>query len=42
MKDLMEEIYFRTVPQLSQDDKDAIVKGMKQRGHTDLTWNAIR
>ncbi|KAK7727549.1 hypothetical protein SLS53_001220 [Cytospora paraplurivora] len=41
-KDLLEEIFFITNPQLTQGDKDNIVQGMKQRGHADLTWNAIR
>ncbi|KUI63197.1 hypothetical protein VP1G_10322 [Cytospora mali] len=41
-KDLLEEIYFRTAPQLSLDDKNAIVQGMENRGHPDISWNAIR
>lgn len=43
-KDLLEEIYFLMASRqlLTQDDKNIIVKGMQQRGHTDLSWNAIR
>ncbi|KAK2607802.1 hypothetical protein N8I77_006452 [Diaporthe amygdali] len=43
-RDLLEEIYFvmSSHQSLSQDDKDAVVAGMQQRGYTTLKWNAIR
>lgn len=43
-RDLLEEIYFvlSSRQSLSQEDKEAIVAGMQQRGHTSLNWNAIR
>jgi hypothetical protein len=43
-RDLLEEMYFvlSSRQPLSQEDKDAVVVGMKQRGYLSLTWNAIR
>lgn len=43
-RDLLEEIYLvlSSRQSLSQEDKDAIVAGMQQRGHVTLNWNAIR
>lgn len=43
-RDLLEEIYFvlSSSQPLSQEDKDAVVVGMRQRGYHNLTWNAIR
>lgn len=43
-RDLLEEIYFvlSSRQPLSQEDKDAVAAGMKQRGYQNITWNAIR
>ncbi|KAG6360653.1 hypothetical protein INS49_011718 [Diaporthe citri] len=43
-RDLLEEIYLvlSSRQPLSQEDKDAVAAGMKQRGYQNLTWNAIR
>lgn len=43
-RDLLEEIYFvlSSRQSLSQEDKDAVVEGMQQRGYANLKWNAIR
>lgn len=43
-RDLLEELFFvlSSRQPLSQEDKDAVVEGMQQRGYQNLRWNAIR
>ncbi|KAI3398141.1 hypothetical protein diail_9763 [Diaporthe ilicicola] len=43
-RDLLEEIYFvlSSRQSLTQEDKDAVVEGMRSRGYATLSWNAIR